>query len=154
MPTTPEDADALFDLSTSETPAAADANAASSTGASEPGAPPQVGTDYRKENRVKVSWPARVQLPDARVIDLRVRDLSDTGVGLVTPVHLPSGATLNFAVGVPGLADLSKITPVAGTVRTSYCVLQGNDIHCGGTWVQIAPEARELIGRWLRKLRR
>jgi hypothetical protein len=162
MATTPEDADALFDLSTPAAPPAATAgpsappasNSVPPAGAPAPAGLPTIGSESRREQRVKVSWPARAQLPDGRVIELRVRDVSDSGVGLFTPVHLPTGTPLNFAMGVPGLNDPSKITPVTGTLRASYCVVQGNDIHCGGTWVQLPADGRELIGKWIRKIRR
>jgi hypothetical protein len=166
MTTTPEDADALFDLATpavSPPPAPATANAnATATATAPPGDAtpssraglPNIVTELRKEQRVKVSWPARVQLANGRVVELRVRDLSDGGVGLLTPVTIPSGMTLNFAMGVPALDDPARLTPVTGTLRTTYSVLQGSDIHCGGTWAQLAPEARELLDKWIRKLAR
>jgi len=148
MPTTPEDADALFDLGTPPAvPGAADATAPT-VGV------PTIGADSRREQRVKVSWPARVQLPGGRVVELRVRDISEGGIGLTAPIALPSGVSLTFAMGVPGLAEPSRITAVAGAIRVTYAVLQGNDVQCGGTWAQLPAEGRELIGKWIRKLRR
>jgi len=142
MTTTPEDADALFGAPASPPspifPAPATAPSAES----------------RKEQRVKVSWPARVQLPGGRVIDLRVRDLSESGVGLLTSTSIPANSVLTFAVGVPGLNDPAKITPVMGTIKTTYLVLQGPDLCCGGMWVSLPDESRELLNKWIRRLRR
>ena len=42
---------------------------------------PVLGSDNRREQRVKVQWPARVQMPDGRVVELRVRG------GRVPPVQ-------------------------------------------------------------------
>jgi hypothetical protein len=143
MPTPPEDIDALFDA---PAPAAPVVRSSPLMGAA-----PAEG---RKEHRVKVSWPARVQLPNGRVIELRVRDLSESGVGLLTDHHIPPSTVLNFAMGVPGLAEPTKITPVTGTIKTTYVVVSGPDLCCGGMWVSLSSDARELLDTWIRKLKK
>ena len=143
MTTTPDDADALFDA-----PAPSPAPVLPT-----PGASPS-SSEARKEHRVKVSWPARVQLPNGRVVDLRVRDLSESGVGLLTDTNIPAYTVLNFAMGVPGLHEASKITPVTGTIKTTYLVLQGRDLCCGGMWVSLPEDSRELLNKWIRRLRK
>ncbi|MBW8760072.1 MAG: hypothetical protein JF586_20955 [Burkholderiales bacterium] len=145
MSTSPEDIDALFGLP----PAVAPIQPASPLPGI-PSAPP----DSRRETRVKVSWPARVQLPNGRVIELRVRDLCESGVGLLTEHHIPPATVLNFAVAVPGLNEGGKVTPVSGTIRTTYVVIKGLDLFCGGTWVQLPPDGRDLLDKWIRKLRK
>ena len=143
MTTPPEDVDALFDAPAPPAPVQP---------SSPLGATPLV--DVRKEHRVKVSWPARVQLPSGKVIDLRVRDLSESGVGLLTEQHIPPSTVLNFAVGVPGLHEPTKITPVTGTIKTSYVVLQGRDLCCGGMWVSLPAVGRDILDKWIRRLRK
>jgi hypothetical protein len=143
MPTTPEDVDALFDAPAPQSPGRS----------SNPllgAAPP----DGRKEHRVKVSWPARVQLPGGQVVELRVRDLSESGVGLLTGHHIPASTVLNFAMGVPGLDEATRITPVTATIKTSYVVVQGRDLVCGGTWVSLPADSRDLLDKWIRRLRK
>jgi hypothetical protein len=144
MTTSSDDLDALF--GTPASPPAPPAPAPPTH------APP--AAEARRELRVKVSWPARVQLPNGRVVDLRVRDLAESGVGLVSEVSIPANTVLTFAVGVPGLADPTRITPVVGTIRTTYLVLQGRDLCCGGTWVNLPDDARDLLHKWVQKLRR
>jgi hypothetical protein len=146
MPSTPEDVDALFDAPAPPAPVV-------------PSTPlplplPRGTADGRREQRVKVSWPARVQLPNGKVIELRVRDLSDSGVGLLTDQHIPPSTVLNFAMGVPGLDQPRQITPVTGTIKTTYVVVQGRDMVCGGMWVSLPASARELLGKWIQRLRR
>jgi hypothetical protein len=143
MTTPPDDVDALFDA-----PAAPSTSLASSP------LPMAAPSDNRREQRVKVSWPARVQLPNGKVIELRVRDLSESGVGLITQFHIPPSTVLNFAVGVPGLNEPTKITPVTGTIKTTYVVVQGRDLCCGGTWVSLPPDGRDLLDKWIRRLRK
>lgn len=141
MPTSQDDADALFDLPARTPPPL-----------SQPA--PAPSADSRRETRVKVSWPARVQLPNGRVVDLRVRDLSESGLGLLTDVNIPANSVLNFAMGVPGLNEPTKITPVTGTIKTTYLVLQGPDLCCGGMWVSLPEDSRALLNKWIRRLRK
>jgi hypothetical protein len=145
MTTPPEDVDALFDAPAPPSPVQPSSNPLFG------GAP---SADSRKEHRVKVSWPARVQLPNGRVVELRVRDLSESGVGLMTDQHIPPSTVLNFAMGVPGLNEATKITPVTGTIKTTYVVVQGPDLCCGGMWVSLPEDSRELLDKWIRRLRR
>ncbi len=143
MTTPPEDIDALFDAPAPPAPVL--------PASPLPGIAPAEG---RKEQRVKVSWPARVQLPSGKVIELRVRDLSESGMGLVTTQHIPPATVLNFAVGVPGLHEPARITPVTGTIKTTYVVLKGADMMCGGTWVSLPAEGRDILDKWIRRLRK
>ena len=144
MTTPPEDVDALFDAPAPPSPV-------------QPSSNPLFGStptaDSRKEHRVKVSWPARVQLANGRVVELRVRDLSNSGIGLLTPAAIPANTVLNFAMGVPGLEDLGRITPVSGTIKTTYMVVQGPDIYCGGMWVSLPQAGRDLVDKWIKRLR-
>jgi hypothetical protein len=163
MTTTSEDADALFDApplpagaKSLATPSAPPAGpGAASPAADNPfGGLPVVSADNRREQRVKVSWPGRVQLPNGRVLNLRVRDVSEGGVGLLAEVSIPAYTVLNFAMGVPPLSEGEPVTPVSGTIKTTYLVVQGPDIYCGGTWVQLPSSGRDLVEKWLRRLRR
>ena len=143
MTTPPDDVDALFD-----------APAPPPSPVFPTSAPSLSSSDSRKESRVKVSWPARVQLPNGKVVELRVRDLSESGVGLLTEHHIPPNTVLNFAMGVPGLNEATKITPVSGTIKTTYVVVQGRDLVCGGMWVSLQADSRDLLDKWIRRLRK
>ena len=145
MTTPPDDVDALFDAPAPPPPVQG--------GSPNPGAAAASAAEGRKEQRVKVAWPARVQLPNGKVIELRVRDLSESGVGLLTDHHIPASTVLNFAMGVPGLNEPTKITPVTGTIKTTYVVVQGRDLCCGGMWVSLSPEGRDILDKWIRRLR-
>ena len=145
MSTPPEDVDALFDAPAPPSPV-------------QPASPLLGGAvlpaEGRKEQRVKVSWPARVQLPNGKILELRVRDLSESGVGLVTDQNIPPNSVLNFAVGVPGLHETGRITPVSGTIKTTYVVVKGQDMMCGGMWVSLPADGRDLLDKWIRRLRK
>ena len=110
--------------------------------------------DNRKESRVRANWQARVLLPNDRIVELHVFDLSESGIGLISEVGIPAHSVLPLALAVPGLHDPSKITPVSGTIKTTHMTVRGHYIHCGGLWVDIASDQRELINQWVRRLRR
>ena len=122
--------------------------------APKPPLPAKQSADSRKESRVRANWPARVLLAGDRVVQLNLFDLSESGLGLVSEVGIPAHSVLQIALAVPGLDDPGKITPVAGTIKTTHMTVKGHYVHCGGTWVQIPADGRDLINQWVRRLRR
>jgi hypothetical protein len=139
MPTDPDDPDALF------------ASAAAPPKAPVQGKP---AAENRKESRVRAHWQARVLLPGDRIVELHVFDLSESGIGLISEVGIPAHSVLPLALAVPGLHDPTRITPVSGTIKTTHMTVRGQYIHCGGLWVEIARDQRELINQWVRRLRK
>jgi hypothetical protein len=161
--TPPEDVAALFDLPppAAESRSATDAAEAAAAEAAlaveiastiESGAFAADAPDSRTKLRVDVSWPARMRLPDGHVIDLHVRNISEAGVGLTSEEPLPAYTVVSFEMGVPPLDGGGGITPVEGTIKTTYTVLQGALILCGGTWVEVPASGVELVNRWIRRL--
>ena len=160
--TPPEDVAAMFDLP----PLAAAAQSAESTLESEEaalaaelaatiesGGVATDAPDSRTDLRVNVSWPARMQLPDGHVIELKVRNVSEGGVGLMSDGHIPAHTVVNFEMGVPPLDEGGETTPVKGTIKTTYTVVHGSETLCGGTW-QEPPAGLELVAMWIKGLRR
>ena len=162
--TRPEDVAAMFDLppmedeSPSTTQAAEAAAAAEAALAAEIAATIESGgfagdaPDSRTFLRVDVSWPARMHLPDGRVVELRVRNVSEGGVGLVSDGDIPSYTVVDFDMSVPRLDEDGEIVPVKGRIKTTYTVASGSEILCGGTW-QAPPAGIELVGMWIERLR-
>jgi hypothetical protein len=111
------------------------------------------GRGARKESRVKVNWLARAQLANGRVADLRVRDITEDGIGLAGEVGIPPHTVLTFQLAVPGLNDATKVTLIVCTIKTSHATVRGLDLIYGGSWVSIAPDAMELIRKWIKRLR-
>jgi len=140
MPDDQEDADALFGNAAATPP--------------KPPLPAKAGAENRKESRVRANWQARVLLPSDRIVELNVFDLSESGIGLISEVGIPAHSVLPLALAVPGLNDPTRITPVSGTIKTTHMTVRGHYIHCGGLWVQIPGESRELINQWVRRLRK
>ena len=162
--TPPDDVAAMFDLAppaaAQSTTEAADAIAAAEAAlAAEIASTIESGDfaadapDSRTDPRVEVAWPARMQLPDGHVIELTVRNISGSGVGLVSDEHIPSETVVNFEMDVPPLAEHGEITPVMGMIRTTYAVGHGSEIRCGGTW-QMPSAAPELVSMWIERLQR
>ena len=109
------------------------------------------GFDARREQRVRVSWPGRVQLPDSRVVDLKVRDISLSGVGLVSPVPVPVNRTLMFAMGTPGQVNPREVVPLTGTLKVMYDVINAEGHQVGAMWADVSDEFREVIRAWIRR---
>jgi len=158
MPTMPpDDVAAMFDLpplpaeslprasnlETEEAALAAELAATIESGGSANDAP-----DSRSHLRIDVSWPARMQLPDGRVIELKVRNVSERGVGLVSHEDIPAHAVVDFEMDVPQADQVETITAVKGKIKTTYTVAQGSGIFCGGIW-QASPIDLEVVKRWL-----
>ncbi len=141
MPTDQDDADALF------------GGAAAPPAASSPFGAKPTG-DGRKEARVRANWQARVLLPNDRIVELNVFDISESGIGLVSEQGIPANSVLQLALAVPGLNEPTRITPITGSIKTTHMTVRGPLIHCGGTWVTLPGESRDLINQWLRRLRK
>ena len=161
--TPPDDVAAMFDLpwpeasqSTTEDAgalAAAEAElAAEIASAIESGDVAGDAPDSRTDPRVKVEWPARMQLPDGQVIELKVRDISEGGMGLMGDERIPADTVVNLEMDVPPLTEGGEITPVQGTIKTTYTVAQGSETLCGGTW-QAPPAGLEFLSMWIERLR-
>jgi hypothetical protein len=167
MTTRPDDAAAMFDLSplpessqaaesSNEAAEAIEAEeaalAAELASSIESGEFANDAPDSRTELRVKVAWPARMRLPDGRVIELRLRDISEGGVGLMSDEHIPAYTVVDFAMDIPPLHQGGKATPVSGTIKTTYTLVHGSETLCGGTWLQLPPAALELVNAWIKRL--
>ncbi|MDP9123706.1 MAG: PilZ domain-containing protein [Pseudomonadota bacterium] len=109
--------------------------------------------EARKEVRAKVKWAARVQLPNGNVVEMRVCDISEGGIGLAGEVGIPPNSVLTCAVAVPGLNDPAHVTAIVGTIKTTHCTVRGLDLIYGGTWVRNDASAQDLLKKWIRRLR-
>jgi len=114
---------------------------------------PVAKPEARKEVRVKVKWPARVQLADGRVVELRVCDVSESGVALAGELPIPAHSVLTLAISVPGQVDPARTTTVTGTMKTAHMTVRGPDLVYGGTWVSLEAKGRDLIRQWIKRLR-
>lgn len=108
--------------------------------------------DSRTDHRVKVSWPARMQLPDGRVVELQVRDISHGGVGLMSGEQIPARTIVNFEMDVPRPDAGGSSTPVKGVVKTTYTVAEGSGVRGGASW-EDPPAGLELVSVWIKRLR-
>lgn len=171
MPTSPDDIAALFGLppepasSQPAEPSTVDAEAAEAALAiaeaelaAELG--PTIGAggvatdapDSRTDPRTAVSWPARMRLSDGRVIELKVRNISESGVGLLSDEDIPADIVVDLEMDVPPPGEGVGITTVQSAIRTTYKVAHGSEILCGGTW-EAPPAGLEPVSAWIERLR-
>jgi hypothetical protein len=110
--------------------------------------------DARREPRLSVHWRARLQLPDGRSIDVRITNISESGMGLIAREAVPAGATLPIAVQVPDPSGVTRATEVAGRVKVAYAVVRGYEFGVGLVWVERGQQERALMSRWITRLLR
>lgn len=160
--TPPDDIDAMFDLpplppaepsiaqdtAAEEAALAAELAAIIASGGVAGDAP-----DSRGKLRVEVSWPARMRLPGGDLLALKVRNVSEGGVGLVGDGRIPADTVVDFEMDVPPLDGAGQAIAVRGTLRTTYKVGHGPEILCGATW-QGPPAGVDLVKLWIDALRR
>ena len=108
--------------------------------------------ESRREPRFTVTWRGRLTLPDGQVQEVRIRDISEKGVGLLSDLPLPSNTVMLLVLGVPDLKDLSRIMAVPVHINSAYVVMQNHDFRVGGTWVDLNDTVRTLLQAWTRKL--
>jgi hypothetical protein len=160
--TPPDDVAAMFDLPPLPAPAPSGASALEAEEAAlaaelaatlESTGVADDAPDSRRLGRVEVSWPARMRLPDGQVIELRVRNVSESGVGLASGAPMPPCTVVGLEVDVPALDAGGVITPIKGTAETTYMVTQGAQVLGGAQWQQ-RPADLEAVIRWIAVLRR
>jgi len=109
--------------------------------------------DSRSNLRVDVAWRARMRLESGQLVELEVRNISEGGVGLKSGQPLPAYTVVTFEMDVPPLDAGGAITPVSGTIKTTYTVASGSQILCGATW-QAPPAGLHLVTAWIKRLQR
>jgi PilZ domain len=114
--------------------------------------PERNSIDSRKEPRFSVTWRGRLTLPDGQVQEVRVRDISEKGVGLLADFPLPSNTVMWLVLGVPDLKDMARIMAVPVRINSAYVVMQSHDFRVGGTWIDLSDSVRTLLQDWIRKL--
>jgi hypothetical protein len=114
-------------------------------------AAPQI--DGRREPRVAVSWRAMFRLPNGRVIETRVRDISESGLGLVCGDPVPTNTPIEIAVAVPDLVDVARSITIKGKVRCPYVVINGHDYRIGAQWAELDNASREMLKHHIKRQR-
>jgi hypothetical protein len=123
------------------------------TSSAAPAQGPKAGSEGRRELRVSVKWAARALLADGRVVPLTVRDISEHGVGLLSERPITQNATLRVAMSVPDINAPGRFTTVTGSVKTAHITISGPDLIYGGVWQAVDGNGRDIIQKWVRKLR-
>ena len=109
--------------------------------------------DSRREQRYRVYWRAHLHLAGARTIDARLSDISGDGLGLTSGEAIGVGTLLPITLGVPDAEGGPRLMAVECSVQVVNLVLSGHDYRMGALWVDPSPGVREVIERWIRKLR-
>jgi hypothetical protein len=113
----------------------------------------QSNIDQRREPRVPVVWPGRIDLGGGQSMEVRVRDISESGVGLRCDRPIPIDSRLNVTLGVPDLNDPKRLQAVPGALRVMFVVMAGDEWRVGCQWLELSPAGRALMQQWLQRTR-
>jgi hypothetical protein len=108
--------------------------------------------DARKEARVTVSWRAKLLLPNGQWLDARVRDISESGLGVLVPERVVEQQPLTLSITMPDLDDPSQAYLVNCRILPIFVVLRGHDYHAGAQWLELHDSARALIKAWIKRI--
>lgn len=109
--------------------------------------------DQRREPRVPVTWPARLDLGGGQMLDVRVRDISESGIGLRCDRPIGVNSRLHATLGVPDLDDPKRLQAVPCTLTIMFVVMSGDEWRVGGQWLELSPQARALMRQWMQRSR-
>lgn len=107
----------------------------------------------RKEPRIPVSWRGQMSLSNGMRSQIRIRDISESGIGMVSPDPVPNMTRVSVSMNVPDLTDPSRSVTVNGSLLVAYVVIQGHDYRLGGTWVDLPPAQREMFKQIIKRHR-
>lgn len=119
----------------------------------DPGPRPAPRIDERKEPRVPVSWRGQMALPNGMRTEVRIKDISDSGIGIVSPDPVPNMARVTMSMAVPDLIDPSRSITVTGQLSVAYVVIQRHDYRIGGQWIDLPNAQREMLKQWVKRHR-
>lgn len=109
----------------------------------------ETANELRRHRRARASWPARLLNKGGAIIPVTVCDVSEGGVGLLTPTGLPLGLMLDLAVSVPHPEDRSRCLPVTARVRVVFASFVGAQCRIGVQFVALPTPARLGIRQYV-----
>ena len=111
-----------------------------------------VSQDPRKQDRLHhgtiVSWAADVQAASGRSLPLRVIEVAQGGIGVVSDDALPATGTFVVTLHVPAPGNPGQISMVKVQTRVVHQVFTAGRNRAGLEFVQVPPaDAEFLMGR-------
>ncbi|MFN7206942.1 MAG: PilZ domain-containing protein [Burkholderiales bacterium] len=111
-------------------------------------APAAAGRDGRKHLRANVSWRGAIRI-NSQPQAIKVVNVSEGGLGVVTEMALPMGQSFQMAVMVPLSVDLLRQEQVVFTGKVVHSVISGGMYRIGMQFVTISESHRSLIRDWV-----
>ena len=99
----------------------------------------------RQHHRFAVSWAAEIHTAPGRSLSVRVLDVSQGGIGVMSDDMLPASGMFSVTLRVPAAHYPNPISSVNAQVRVVYQVFSGGRNRAGLAFVQIAPADTELL---------
>lgn len=95
----------------------------------------------RKHKRHKVNWPCRLLFPNKTIVNARVKDISEGGVGLEVLQKIPDGQQLSFEMR-PMVLGKQYLIRAKGEV-TFAMILGGSNGFSQGLRFTMIPEVHQ-----------
>ncbi len=111
-------------------------------------APAAGGREGRKFLRANVSWRGAIRI-NSQPQPIKVVNVSEGGLGVVTEIALPMGQSFQMAVMVPLSIDLLRQEQVVFTGKVVHSVISGGMYRIGMQFVTISDAHRSLIRDWV-----
>ncbi len=113
--------------------------------------PPDPSKDPRKHRRFTVDVDARVHLVDGQQIKARTRDLSRTGICLITAQSVPTPQSLSLEL-VLAFSNDAFSEPLRLPARVVWCTPIGHSFQVGAMFEEISDEQDGFLEMFLQFL--
>ncbi len=115
-----------------------------------PGSPALTPDDRRVGPRASVSWRGRIMVEPPRFVEVRIIDISEAGLGMVSDERVPESGTFDMAIAIPNPVDRERLQVVQVRARIASSILTGGRYRIGAQLARIDSAARDLIMFWLK----
>ena len=106
---------------------------------------PKLRKQERQHLRFAVSWAAEVQTAPGRSLSLRVVDISQGGIGVLSDDMLPAAGMFSVTLRVPSPHHPGQISSVIVQARLVYQVFTAGRNRAGLEFIQIRPADIALL---------
>lgn len=103
------------------------------------------GVDAREHRRARAHWPIRLVGGSGNVASGWVWDVSEGGMGVVSPVNMPVGSLMDIAVAIPNPKDPRRNLAVQARVQVVFSSFTGTQTRLGVSFLALPLDVRMAI---------
>lgn len=107
----------------------------------------------RQHVRVVVAWKARIIPPTGEPVDAKVVDLSEGGLGFLSPRAVAEAPEVEVWLAVPVDDNRQRHQALRVHGQITFQIYAGNECRIGLKFVRLEEATRQLLVGWIRKHR-